>query len=515
MPVRTGARGVAGYDIVIVGGGVNGCGIARDAAGRGCSVLLAETSDLGGATSSASTKLIHGGLRYLEHLEFGLVRKALIEREILLGVAPHIIHPLRFVLPHHRGLRPAWLLRLGLFLYDHLGGRRLLPPTRGVNLHDDPAGTPLRDSYTRGFEYSDCWVDDSRLVALNAIDAMERGADIRVGTRVTAAERNGAQWRVQLEDAATGCTDTVGARVLVNATGPWADSFQRQALGLDTASPLRLVRGSHIVVPRIPGHDHAYIFQNTDRRVVFAIPYERDFTLIGTTDEDHDGDPDDAHISDTEIEYLCRTVSDYFRVPVTGGDVVWTYSGVRPLHDDGTTDASAATRDYVLTLDGDRNRAALLNVIGGKLTTFRRLAEAVIEHVTPWLGDVGAPWTARTPLPGGDFAVDGFDDLVADLCRCYPFLAREHMHRLARAYGTRARALLGDARTRADLGRVFGADLTEREVVWLMNHEWARCGADIVWRRSKLGLRMDAREITALDAFMAARAMPASVAASG
>jgi glycerol-3-phosphate dehydrogenase len=505
---------VARYDMLVVGGGVNGCGIARDAAGRGYSVLLAEKGDLGGATSSASTKLVHGGLRYLEYLEFRLVREALVEREVLLAAAPHIIWPLRFVLPHHGGLRPAWVLRLGLFLYDHLGGRKVLPATRVLDLHADPAGVPLNGEFERGFEYSDCWVEDSRLVVLNAVDAAERGADIRVGTRVVSARRDGKLWLVELEDAAGG-VETVEARVLVNAAGPWAGEFRSRIAGRNRAAHIRLVQGSHIVVPRLFDHDRAYIFQNSDGRIVFAIPYERDFTLIGTTDEDYRGAPDDVRISESEIDYLCRAASGYFRDAVSTDQVVWTFSGVRPLYDDGASEAKAATRDYVFELDGGDDTPPLLNVIGGKITTFRRLAEAALARLAPFLGLSGGPWTAGVPLPGGDFPVDGFDALVGEIADAYPFLAPDHARRLVRAYGTRARDLLGEARSAADLGRVFGADLTECEVDWLMSREWARCAADVVWRRSKLGLRMSETEVAELGAFMSARLAPAVSAAAG
>ncbi len=506
---------MARYDILVVGGGINGCGIARDAAGRGHSVLLAEKSDLGGATSSASTKLIHGGLRYLEYREFRLVREALIEREVLLAAAPHVIWPLRFVLPHHKGLRPAWLLRLGLFLYDNLGGRKRLPPTRVLNLREDPAGAPLRSEYVTGFEYSDCWVEDSRLVVLNAIDAAERGATIRVGTRVGAAERAGDHWKVRLEDIATGDVEIVEARVLVNAAGPWAGEFRTRILGLNRPSHVRLVKGSHIVVPRLFAHDRAYIFQNSDGRIVFAIPYERDFTLIGTTDEDYEGDPGSARISEAERDYLCRAASGYFRKPVTPDQIVWTFSGVRPLYDDGASEAKAATRDYVFELDGGEGEPAMLNVIGGKITTYRRLAEAAMERLSPFLRPSGRPWTAGRPLPGGDFPVEGFEALVDDVLAGYPFIVPDHARRLVRAYGTRARDLLGGARTAAELGRVFGADLTECEVHWLIEHEWARRAADVVWRRSKLGLRMSQDEIAELDAFMAGRRATLPSAAMG
>jgi glycerol-3-phosphate dehydrogenase len=495
------------YDIVVIGGGVNGCGIARDAVGRGYSVLVCEKDDLGGGTSAASTKLVHGGLRYLEHYEFRLVREALIEREVLLHAAPHIIWPLRFILPHHKGLRPAWLLRLGLFLYDHLGGRELLPATSVRDLRKDPEGAPLDPKYHKGFEYSDCWVEDSRLVVLNAMDAVERGAQVRVRTRCVEARREGERWLVTLEGP-DGQRDTVACTALVNAAGPWVDQVLSGSLGSNAGRNVRLVQGSHIVVKRLFEHDKAYIFQNSDGRIVFAIPYERDFTLIGTTDRDWQGDPQDVKISPEEVDYLCKAVDEYLAIPVTPEDVVWTYSGVRPLYDDGASKAQEATRDYVLKLDRgpDKSGPVLLNVFGGKITTFRKLAEAAVARLQETLPVKGKPWTARAALPGGDFAVTDFEKLVGAIVGDYPFLARETARRLVRAYGTRTRQLLGKAQSAEDLGRVFGADLTEAEVDYLMCEEWARAAADVVWRRSKLGLRMTDQEIAALDTWMADRA---------
>ncbi len=490
------------YDIAIIGGGVNGCGIARDAAGRGLSVLLAEQGDLAGATSSASTKLIHGGLRYLEHYEFRLVREALLEREVLLGIAPHIIWPLRFVLPHHGELRPAWLIQLGLFLYDHLGGRRLLPASRQIDLRRDPAGEPLQPRYTRAFEYSDCWVDDARLVVLNAVDAAARGAEIRVGTEVVAAEREGDHWRVELREAGSGKQTAIEARVLVNAAGPWVAELIGSRIQSRAPAKVRLVKGSHIVVPRLFAHDRAYIFQNADRRIVFAIPYERDFTLIGTTDIDYAGDPGDARITDDEVAYLCQAVSAYFAKPVATADVKWSYSGVRPLYDEGEGAAQEATRDFVLQLDTSSGEPALLNVFGGKITTYRRLAEQVLAKLSPHLPTGGASWTGTAPLPGGDFAVDGFDGQVATLIADYPFIARETAWRLARTYGTSAGRMLSGASRLEDLGLQFGAGLSEREVRYLVRHELARTATDVLWRRTKLGLRLDTAAAARLQAWL-------------
>ena len=514
-------------DLLIVGGGVNGTGIARDAAGRGLSVTLAEMGDLASATSSASTKLFHGGLRYLEYFEFRLVREALLEREVLLHAMPHIAWPMRFVLPYHRdqrfegetptakllarampwtrGRRPAWLLRMGLGLYDAMGGRKVLPGTRTLDLHADPAGAPLKPEFERGFEYSDCWVEDSRLVALNARDAAQRGAAILTRTKVVGAAREDDHWRVALRDQDTGTTFERRARALVNAGGPWVMDVVTGALRLNASEGVRLVRGSHVVTRRLYEHDRAYFFQGRDGRIVFAIPYEADFTLIGTTDAEHEDPSEPPVCTPEERDYLLAFASEYFARPVTAEDIVWTYSGVRPLYDDGATSATAATRDYVLKLDrgpsGDG--PALLNVFGGKITTYRRLAEGALRKLGPALPEMGGPWTARAPLPGGDFAVDGVGALAEALRAAHPFLSDRWALRLVRAYGTDAARMLEGARDARDLGRDFGATLTEREVEWLRAHEFARAAEDIVWRRSKLGLRMGADAIAALDDWMA------------
>ena len=490
------------HDLAIIGGGVNGCGIARDAAGRGLSVVLCEQGDLAGATSSASTKLFHGGLRYLEYYEFRLVREALVERETLLRAMPHISWPLHFVLPHHSGLRSAWFLRLGLFIYDHLGGRKILPPTRTLDLTREASGEPLRPEFRKGFEYSDCWIEDSRLVVLNAREAEARGADIRTRTRCALAEREGDHWRVTLEDAETGERSVLLARALVNAGGPWVDDIIRNRVRERTSDRIRLVRGSHIVTRKLFEHDRAYIFQNADGRIIFAIPYETDFTLIGTTDRDHQDGPGTATCTEEERDYLCASASEYFRKPVTGDDVVWTYSGVRPLYDDGATSATAATRDYVLKIERREGEAPLLNIFGGKITTYRRLAEAALEKLRPFFPNMGAGWTAGVALPGGDFSVDGFDALVAKLRSDYAFLDAGWARRLVRAYGTEAPDVLGPAREAQDLGRHFGFNLTEAEVRWLMTREWAVEAVDVLWRRSKLGLRLDAAEASTLDSWM-------------
>ncbi|MCZ4431093.1 glycerol-3-phosphate dehydrogenase [Agrobacterium sp. SOY23] len=505
------------YDLVIIGGGINGAGIARDAAGRGLKVLLAEQADLGSATSSNSTKLIHGGLRYLEHYEFRLVRHALAERERLWAIAPHIIWPLRFVLPHRKGLRPAWLLRLGLFIYDHLGGRRLLPATATLRLKTDPAGAPLRDVSSVGFEYSDCWVQDNRLVVLNVRDAASLGADIRVGTRCVSARRDNGLWVVRLEDAETGAGSDVRARAVVNAAGPWVDKVVGDITGSGAPEQVRLVQGSHVVVRRLYDHDRCYIFQNPDGRIFFAIPYEEDFTLIGTTDRDYHGAPDKVEASAEEIDYLVAAASSYFKRQLTAADVVWTYSGVRALYDNGAAKAQETTRDYVLLLDRPERQAPLLSVFGGKITTFRCLAEDALDRLAAifpdWNRDRG--WTARRALPGGGFPVGTADDLISALRADFPFLSVREARRLVRHYGLEAREILGTAGSREDLGRDFGGSLTEAEVNFLMEREYARTAADIVWRRTKSGLRMTVAEIEALDSWMRQRrSVPKRVSAA-
>ena len=515
-----GNDGTAISDLFIIGGGINGCGIARDAAGRGLSVTLAEQGDLAQATSSASTKLFHGGLRYLEYFEFRLVREALEERETLLVAMPHISWPMRFVLPMHpgmrfdndtptsrvlsrvmpwmRGRRPAWLIRLGLFLYDHLGGRKILPGTRTLDLTTDPAGRALRPEFRRAYEYSDCWIEDSRLVALNARDAAQMGARVMVGTRVISAERQGDLWRIVTEGAQGRAEHR--ARALVNAGGPWVEDVIRNVARINSTEGVRLVRGSHIVTRRLFDHDRCYFFQGSDGRIIFAIPYETDFTLIGTTDHDHQGKPGEAICTPEEQDYLCAFASRYFARPVTRDDIVWTYSGVRPLYNDGAKSATAATRDYVLSLD--QGGAPLLNVFGGKITTYRRLAESALAKLAPFFPQAKPAWTARAPLPGGNFPQDGVAALVAALRQAHPFLTDRWALRLVRAYGTEAADLLAGAATAGDLGREFGATLTEAEVRWLMRHEFARRAADVVWRRSKLGLRLTPDQIAALDAWM-------------
>lgn len=478
------------YDVAVIGGGVNGCGIARDAAGRGAKVLLLERGDLAQGTSSASTKLIHGGLRYLEHYEFALVRESLTERERLWAIAPHIVWPLRFVLPHVKGLRPRWLLRLGLFLYDHIGGRRKLPPAQGIDLRRHPAGAPLKEGLVHGYAYSDCWVDDARLVVLNARDAAERGAEVRTRCEVTALRRVSGHWQIATPQG------TFNARVVVNAAGPAVLSLLERA-NEKADYAMRLVRGSHIVVRKLFDHPFAYFFQLPDGRIFFAIPYEQDFTLIGTTDADHTGGPIEA--SAEEIAYLCEGASGYFRQPVTPADVVWTYSGVRPLVDDGSGKPEAATRGYRLDLSDPDEGAPLLSVYGGKITTYRHLAEEAVDKLAGRLPAIaGEAWTGGKPLPGGDFPMEGAAALTAQVARLYPFLEPGWVLRLVRSYGTDAAAMLGEAKTLADCGRHFGHGLTEREVRWLVEREWACTADDVLWRRSKLGLRFSGGEKAAL-----------------
>ncbi|WP_342641124.1 glycerol-3-phosphate dehydrogenase [Rhodoligotrophos ferricapiens] len=498
-------------DIAIIGGGINGCGIARDAAGRGLRVVLLEKDDLASATSSASTKLIHGGLRYLEYYAFRLVRESLIEREVLLRAAPHIIHPMRFVLPHHEGLRPAWLLRLGLYLYDHLGGRETLPGTRSLDLRQDPAGRPLKSRYSKAFEYSDCRVDDARLVVLSAMDAAERGAAIHTRTELLAGYRDRDHWQLDIVDNRTNRHDRISARVLVNAGGPWVAEILEKRLGERQHKPVRLVKGSHIVVPRLYGDgdadsERAYIFQGGDGRIVFAIPYERDFTLIGTTDIDYDGDPGAPFISSDETDYLCSAANEYLQHRIAPKDVVRTFSGVRPLYDDGASTAQAATRDYVLDRNGAEDEAPLLTVYGGKITTFRRLAEHAMTLIGDCFPNMGPAWTRDAPLPGGDFPVDELEALATRIGEVHPSCPPERAQRFARSYGTRSFALLEGLTSDAGWGRSFGGDLTEREIRYLMSREWAQTAEDVVWRRSKLGYRMSRDEVAALDRWMAQQA---------
>jgi glycerol-3-phosphate dehydrogenase len=486
----------ATVDLLVIGGGINGAGIARDAAGRGLAVMLCDEGDLAGATSSASSKLVHGGLRYLEHYAFRFVRSALIEREVLLAMAPHLVRPLRFVLPVDRDMRAPWMIAIGLFLYDRLARRRRLPRSRRLDLAHAAEGAPLADRFTTGFSYSDCVVDDSRLVAVNALDARERGADIRPRTRCRSLVRDHALWRVGLVDLRDQADYEVLARAVVNATGPWASKLQAMAGSRTHAAVLRLVKGSHILVPRLYEGDHAYVLQAEDRRVVFVIPYEGQFSLVGTTEVEFVGDPRAAEASEAEVAYLCRAVSRYLEKSVVPADVVHSFAGVRPLYDDAAKSASAIGREFVLGLDAPAEAAPLLSVYGGKITTYRRLAEAAMDKLAPFLGEVAAGrWTDRVPLPGGDFEDADLDRLAGTLRADYPWLPSTSVDRLARAYGTRARRMLGDARCPADLGTDFGAGLTATEIDYLVAAEWAETGEDVLWRRSKLGLHLSAKEI--------------------
>lgn len=488
------------YDLAIIGGGINGAGIARDATGRGARVLLLEQGDLAQGTSSASTKLIHGGLRYLEHYEFALVREALSEREVLWSIAPHIIWPLRFVLPHRAGLRPRWLLRLGLFLYDHIGGRRALPPAQTINLSQSPEGEVLKPAYTKGFVYSDGWVDDARLVVLNARDAALRGADIRTRCKVEALRRSGGQWQIETSQGSF----TAGA--VVNAAGPAVLDLLGRA-GQETRQQMRLVRGSHIVVPRLFDHEKAYFFQLPDGRIFFAIPYEEDFTLVGTTDRDHTGPLSDVRASEEEVAYLCAGVNEYFRRQITPDDVVWTYSGVRPLVSDGSGRPEAATRGYRFEVDGGEGEPPLLSVFGGKITTYRHLAAGAVDRLAPLVPAItGTPWTHGAALPGGDFPKEGQGDLIDALHARRPDLPHPVLRRLVRCHGTLVLASEGPVgATMAQDGEDFGHGLYAREVDWMMREEWAAEPADILWRRTKLGLRFDARQTARLEKYMAER----------
>jgi glycerol-3-phosphate dehydrogenase len=489
---------MADFDLAIIGGGINGTGLARDAAGRGLRVLLVEMNDLASGTSSASSKMIHGGLRYLEHYAFHLVREALAEREVLLRMAPHLVRPLRLTIPVMPKRHSAIVLRLGLLLYDWLGARKLLPRSRTLDLTHNPVGQPLKRFFRTGFEYSDCLVDDSRLVVLNALDAAERDAVIRTRTKLVHAER-GAEWRLVLNSR--GRRDTATARVLVNAAGPWigevADTVMRQPL----SQPVRLDKGSHIVVPRRFEHDGGYLLQVADGRVIFALPFARDFTLIGTTDENFKGDLATPTPTAAEVLYLCEAYNEYFREPITPDEPVWSFAGVRALYDDGAGKPQDVTRDYTLVLDEPFREGPLLTVYGGKITTYRRLAEAAMEKIGH-LFEARPPWTAGSTLPGGDFPADGFHAQVAEVIGRWPFLSEPHARRLTRAYGTRVEQVLRNAQSMDDLGSRFTGDLTGAEVRYLVEYEWARSADDVLWRRSKLGLQATGEERAALDEFI-------------
>ncbi len=477
------------FDLIVIGGGINGAGIARDAAGRGLHVLLCEKDDLAQHTSSSSTKLIHGGLRYLEHYDFMLVRHALQEREVLLRAAPHIIWPLRFILPHHKALRPRWLIRLGLFLYDHIGGRKLLPASHSVDLTKHIAGGELKPQFSSGFEYSDCWVQDARLVTLNVMDASARGCTVRTRTECTDLVRSDGQWTVHLHNHLSGERTTVTARAVVNATGPWVEKTLDLDEEHDAKHGVRLVKGSHVVVPKLFEHPYTYIFQNADNRILFAVPYENDFTLLGTTDVEVEGEPGTEQIEQSEIEYICRSVSEYFATPVTPDQVIWTYTGVRPLYDDASENASKVTRDYKLDLDL-RKHSPILSVYGGKITTFRKLAEQAVDMLKPHLNIIEPAWTSTACLPGGDIPGADFDQFFVGCQQRYDWLDADVLADYARNYGTCIEQVVGSATCMVELGKHFGGLLYEAEVDYLVQHEWARSAEDILWRRSKKGLHI-------------------------
>jgi D-erythritol 1-phosphate dehydrogenase len=507
----------ASYDLLVVGGGVNGAGIARDAAGRGLEVLLCEKDDLAEGTSSRSGKLVHGGLRYLEYYEFRLVREALIEREVLLEAAPHIIWPMRFVLPHTPEQRPAWLIRLGLFLYDHLGGRKRLPPTRALDLRRDAAGEALRPEFTRAFEYSDCWVDDARLVVLNALDARERGATVLTRTRCAGLRREAGGWRAALEDTRTGDRREVVAHAVVNAAGPWVHHVLASVAGHDAPRRVRLVKGSHIVVRKFWRGPQAYLLQNTDRRVIFVNPYEDDLCLIGTTDIAYEGRPEDVGIEPDEVDYLLGVVNRYFRHRLGPDDIVHRFSGIRPLYDDAVENPSAVTRDYAFDVDPktpQADRAAMLSVFGGKITTYRKLAEHALAKLEPFFAGLGPAWTASRPLPGGDIPDAGFDTWLAGFAREFPWLPEGQARHYGRLYGTRVKVLLEGCAATADLGRHFGARLYEREARYLIEHEWALTANDVLERRTKHGLHLSPGERARFAAWMADQAAPIRAARS-
>ncbi len=490
------------FDMVVIGGGINGAGIARDACGRGLSVLLCEKDDLAEHTSSASTKLIHGGLRYLEHYDFMLVRHALQEREVLLRAAPHIIWPLRFILPHHKSLRPRWLIRLGLFLYDHIGGRKLLPKSHSVDLRTHPSGAALKKVFTHGFEYSDCWVQDARLVVLNTVDAADRGCDVRVRTEVTDLVRRDGYWTVHLQDNNTGEKTSVTSRVVVNASGPWVEKTLDLDEEHDARYATRLVKGSHIVVPQLFDHPYTYIFQNADNRIIFAVPYENKYTLLGTTDMEIDGEPGSVEIDPAEIEYICAAASEYFEQGVEAADVVWSYSGVRPLYDDASANASKVTRDYKLDLDV-RKEAPVLSVYGGKITTYRKLADDAMNMLSDHLSLSKKDWTKNVALPGGDIPNADFDAYFKKVQAQYPWMNSTLLFDYVRNYGTRVQLLLEGCTTTGQLGQKFGENLYQLEVDYLTKHEWAQTAADILWRRSKKGLGLSTDEVEVLERYLA------------
>ncbi|WP_424984194.1 glycerol-3-phosphate dehydrogenase [Maritalea sp. S77] len=514
------------YDMFVIGGGINGCGIARDAAGRGLSVALAEMNDLASATSSASTKLFHGGLRYLEYFEIRLVHEALLERENLLVAMPHISWPMRFVLPYHpdmrfesetptskllstimpwrKGQRPGWLLRLGLFMYDNMGGRKILPVTKTLKLDRVKEGTPLKPKYKTAYEYSDCWVEDSRLVVLNARDAQSRGGNIMTRTKVISATSSGGIWTVTTKDQNSGETRTYQAKMLINASGPWAENIIHNVADMRTNEGVRLVRGSHIVTKKLYDHDKAYFFQGEDGRIIFAIPYEEDYTLIGTTDEDHEDLSVTPECTPKEQDYLCKFASNYFEKPVTRDDIVWTYSGVRPLYDDHASSSTAATREYVLKLNESADAPAL-NIFGGKITTYRRLAESAIAKCAHFFPHLKEEWTKRVPLPGGDFPHDGRDQLIERLLTNSPFLDEKTARRLVKAYGTDVFHIFEHVTDEIDAGEAFGHGIYGCELDWAVDKEWVQTAEDYLWRRTKMGLRTTDEEVQKIENYIVSK----------
>lgn len=489
------------FDLFVVGGGINGTGIAADAAGRGLNVGLCEMGDLAHATSSSSSKLIHGGLRYLEHYEFRLVKEALNEREVLLKIAPHIVIPMRFQMPHRPHLRPAWLIRIGLFLYDNLGKRETLLGSKSIKYRAD---SPLKNSITQGFEYSDCWVDDARLVVINALSAQENGTHIFARTRCTSAKRINGQWRISLEDQVTKEVHGVTAEALVNAAGPWVSSFIETKLEQKAPHGVRMIKGSHIVVPKLYEHSNAFIMQNTDKRIVFSIPYRENYTLLGTTDVEYNGDPNDAVINNEEINYILNVANDHFKKSLAPEDVVWSYSGVRSLLEDESSDPSAVTRDYTLHLEDQEQQAPLLNIFGGKITTYRKLALSAMRKLEPYFEDLGNAWTHNKPLPGGDLGMS-LDAFSSKLQQDYSFIDAALACRFANSYGTLTHLLLNKANSESDLGKDFGNSLYQVEVDYLITHEWARTAEDILWRRTKLGIEFSEEKIAELENYIVSK----------
>ncbi len=494
-------------DLIVIGGGINGAGIAADAAGRGLSVLMLEAQDLASATSSASSKLIHGGLRYLEHYEFRLVSEALAEREVLLKLAPHIAFPMRFRLPHRPHLRPAWMIRIGLFMYDHLGKRTSLPGSTGLRFG---AESVLKPEIVRGFEYSDCWVDDARLVLANAQMVARKGGEVLTRTRATSARRENGLWIVEAEDIDTGKRYTWQARGLVNATGPWVKNFFDDSLHLPSPYGIRLIKGSHIVVPRVHTQQQAYILQNEDKRIVFVIPWLDEFSIIGTTDVEYHGDPHNVKINDEEVSYLLNVYNEHFKKQLSKDDVVWTYSGVRPLCDDESDSPQAITRDYTLDVHDDHGKAPLLSVFGGKLTTYRKLAEHAMEKLAHYYDNIGPAWTKTGILPGGDIHGDR-DDYAALLRNRYAFLGEALARRYARTYGSNSDLIIGSAASLEDLGEHFGHNLYEAELRYLVEHEWVRKLDDAIWRRTKLGMWLSEEQKARVAEWLNQHANPAQL----